>query len=64
MNDSQLEVLVGISHYSHKSGRGIYILKCTDINQPQTLPVSLLEKYSWQLPVESLFHQRPPTHSV
>lgn len=43
---------------------GIYILKHTDINQPQTLPVSTLEKYSWQLPVEIFFHQQPPTHGV
>lgn len=24
----------------------------------------MLEEYSWQRPVEILFHQQPPTHSV
>lgn len=42
-------------------GEGICILEHTDINQPQTLPVLIIEEYSWQRPVEILFHQQSPT---
>lgn len=34
---------------------GIYILKHTDINQAQTLPVLVMQKQGWQLPLDIPF---------